>query len=133
MKPKTYLLSTKHDWNAFIELPCGATCFHQCKLQSRVGFCCCLNRSRPVGGRHPGGLGGIQNEPWISRTPLCPINSMDVRTPPPVEGRTENIHVARVMSRPIFGLPRQRLDKLNLNYLKAAVGVQGSSGWRLLV
>ena len=58
MKPKTYLLCTKHDWNAFIELPCGAICFRQCKLRSRVGFCCCLNRSRQVGGRHPGGSGG---------------------------------------------------------------------------
>ena len=50
---KTYLLCTKHDWNAFIELPCGAICFRQCKLRSRVGFCCCVNRSR-----HPGGSGG---------------------------------------------------------------------------
>ena len=45
MKPKTYLLCTKHDWNAVIELPCGAICFRQCKWRSRVGFCCCLNMS----------------------------------------------------------------------------------------
>ena len=32
--------------------------------------------------------------------------------PPPVEQRTGNIQVARIMSRRIFGLPRQRLDKL---------------------
>ena len=36
--------------------------------------------------------------------------------PPPVERRTGNIHVARVMRRRIFGLPRQRLDKLSLNW-----------------
>ena len=56
MKPKIRLLYTKHDWNAFIEY--GAICFRQCKLRPRVGFCCCLNRSRQVGGRHPKGSGG---------------------------------------------------------------------------
>ena len=60
MKPKIFLLCTKHDLNAFIELLCGAMCFRQCKLRSRVGLCCCLNRSRQVGGRHPGGSGGSQ-------------------------------------------------------------------------
>ena len=58
MKPKTYPLCTKHDWNAFIVLPCSDICFRQCKLRSRVGFCCRLIGSRKVGGRHPGGSGG---------------------------------------------------------------------------
>ena len=82
MKPKTYLLCAKHESNAFIELPCGAICFRPCNLPSRVGFCCCLNRSRQVGGRHPGGSGGVKNEPWISCTPLCPVHSTGVRTAP---------------------------------------------------
>ena len=66
----------------------------------------------------PKGLGGVKNEPCISRTPLCPINSTGVRTPPPLVRRTGNMHVARVMnmSRRIFSLPttdpRQQLDKL---------------------
>ena len=131
MKPKTCLLCTKHDWNAFIELPCGAIFFRQCKLRSRVGFCYCLNRSRHVGGRHPGGSGGVKNEPWISRTPLCPMNSTGVRTPP-VQRHTGNIHVARVMIRWIFGLTRQRLDKLSFRAVlgqKRLFGAQNVQSW----
>ena len=36
--------------------------------------------------------------------------------PPPVERRTRNVHVARVMRCRIFGLPRQRLGKLTLRF-----------------
>ena len=53
MKPKTYLLFTKHDFNAFIELPCGAICFCQCNLWSRGRFEQVQSNCR----RHPGGSG----------------------------------------------------------------------------
>ena len=49
MKPKTYPLCTKHDWNAFIVLPCGDMCFRQCKLEYRVRLCGSLKRYREVG------------------------------------------------------------------------------------
>ena len=55
MKPKIYLLCTKHDWNAFIEVACGAICFRQGNMRSRVGLYLCLNRSKQVGGRQPEG------------------------------------------------------------------------------
>ena len=58
----------------------------------------------------PGGLWGVKNEPWISRWLLCPISSADVRNPSYAEWRTRKRHVAPVMSRQIFGVPKQRLD-----------------------
>ena len=105
MKPKTYLLCTKRDWDAFIVLPCDAICFRQCKVLSRVGFCCCLNKPKTKGGRPPGGSGGSK----MNGFPIRHFPLSNVRTPR-VELHMGNIHVARVMSD--FRLPRQRLDKL---------------------